>query len=190
MSDYLRSYELAQPEHCLMIVIDLQEKLLKAIPDAEDFTNDVCKVLKVARLLEIPISGTEQYPQGLGTTVSPVADYLDDPVEKMRFSSVESLGLVGAGERKDGRFRAVLVGIEAHVCVLQTAFDLQAIGYEVVIPVDAIRSQKQLDYDIAIKRMENSGITLTTIESLIFEWCETADHPEFKTISRIVTGRE
>ncbi|MBL4885391.1 MAG: isochorismatase family protein [Planctomycetaceae bacterium] len=190
MSDYLRSHELIQPTQSLMIVIDLQEKLLAAIPDAESFTNDVCRLLKVADVLDVPMLATEQYPQGLGATVSPVCEYLDSPVEKKRFSSVEALNLPGAGERQDGRFRAVLVGIEAHVCVLQTAFDLQAIGYEVVIPVDAVRSQKNLDYETAIRRLENSGMTLTTIESLIFEWCGTAAHPEFKKISRIVTGRE
>lgn len=190
MPEYLRSYELIQPQQSLMIVIDLQEKLLAAMSDVETFTNGICRLLKAAQLLEIPITGTEQYPQGLGPTVSPICDYLDNPAEKKRFSSVEALDWPGAGEREDGRFRAVLTGIEAHVCVLQTAFDLQAIGYDVIIPVDAVRSQKDLDYKTALRRLENSGMTLTTIESLIFEWCSTAEHPKFKAISRIVTRRE
>ncbi len=190
MPEYIPSHELISPTQSLVIVIDVQEKLLAAIPDSKNLTKSICRLLQGAKLFEIPVLGTEQYPQGLGATVSPVDEYLEAPPEKKRFSSVETLQLPGAGEREDDRFRAVLVGIETHVCVQQTALDLQAIGYDVVIPVDAVRSRNQLDYETALRRLENSGATLTTIESLLFEWCGTAEHPNFKTLSRIVTGRE
>ncbi len=189
MPEYIRSHELILPEQSFVILIDVQEKLLAAIPEAESLLHSIGQLLEGARLFGVPISGTEQYPQGLGKTVSPVCDYLENPPEKKRFSCAESLQLPGAGEREDGRFRAVLIGIEAHVCVQQTALDLQAIGYEVVIPVDAVRSRHKLDYKTAIRRLENSGATLTTVESLLFEWCGTADDPNFKAISKMITGK-
>ncbi len=189
MSEYIRSHELILPGQSILILIDVQEKLLAAIPRAESLVASIHRLLKAARLFQVPICGTEQYPQGLGKTVSPLADYLENPPEKKRFSSVESLQLPAAGERKDGRFRAILLGIEAHVCIQQSALDLLAIGYDVVVPVDAVRSRNQLDYETALRRLENSGATLTTTESLLFEWCATAEDPNFKTISKIVTGK-
>lgn len=190
MAQYIRSRELILPEQSLVIVIDVQEKLIAAIDQADKLIDSIAGLLEAARLFHVPILGTEQYPQGLGKTVSSLGDHLDCPCEKKRFSCVESLQLSGAGEREDDRFRAVLVGIEAHVCVQQTAFDLQSIGYEVVIPVDAVRSRHELDYNTALRRLENSGVTLTTIESLLFEWCATAENPNFKAVSKIVRGRK
>ncbi len=190
MTQYIRSRELIPPEQSFVIVIDVQEKLVAAIDQSERLIDSIARLLESARLFHVPITGTEQYPQGLGKTVSLLGDYLDHPCEKKRFSCVESLQLSAAGEREDGRFRAVLVGIEAHVCVQQTAFDLQSLGYEVIIPVDAVRSRHELDCSTALRRLENSGTTLTTIESLMFEWCATAEDPHFKAVSKIVTGRK
>ena len=83
----------------------------------------------------------------------------------------------------------MLTGIEAHICVQQTALDLLALGYRVTIPVDAVASRNQLDWEIALRRMENSGAVMTTTESILFEWCDVAGTGEFKQISRLVTGK-
>lgn len=187
---YLRNSQLADASQCLVIVVDLQEKLTAAIPQSEILLSRCRLLLRGAQVMGIPIIATEQYPQGLGETVESISDFIESTVAKKRFSSVESLGLPAAGERNDGRFRVILTGIEAHVCILQTAYDLQSLGYEVILPVDAIGSRNQLDCDVAITRMSNAGMTLATVESILLECCESADHPEFKTISRMITGRD
>ncbi|HCS54915.1 isochorismatase family protein [Rubinisphaera sp.] len=187
---YLRNPQLTDASQCLVIVVDLQEKLTAAIPQAEKLLSRSRLLLKGAQVLGIPILATEQYPQGLGVTVASISEFIDSPAAKKRFSSVEVLELPAAGEREDGRFRVILTGIEAHVCILQTAYDLQSLGYEVLLPVDAIESQNQIDRDVAFTRMSNAGMALTTVESILLECCETADHPEFKRISRLITGRE
>ncbi len=189
MSEYIRSPELVGPDQSLVIVSDLQEKLMAVIPESERLVHRCGLLLQGAEWLNVPILGTEQYPQGLGPTVPALAKFLPNPPAKKRFSCVEALNLPAAGERADERFRAVVIGIETHVCVLQTAFDLQALGYEVLLPVDALASQQHQDTEIALRRMESAGMTLTTTQMLLLEWCETAEHPRFKDLSRLVLGR-
>lgn len=190
MRNSLRSSLLTSPELSLVLVSDLQTRLLAAMPDQSRLIAQCRLLLRGAKLLDVPVVGTEQYPQGLGRTLPEIAEFLPDPPEKLRFSCVEALQLPPVAERTDGRSRVVLLGIETHVCILQTAFDLQSLGYEVLLPVDALSSQQEIDHVTALRRMETAGMTLTTVQSLLFEWCETAAHPHFKTLSRLVTGRE
>lgn len=188
--DYSRSPELALASQCFIVVSDIQERLMAAIPERRPLIEQAVQLLRAATLFEVPVLGTEQYPQGLGTTVPEIAEFLPDPPSKLRFSCVEALQIPPAGERHDGRFRAVIVGIETHVCVQQTAFDLQALGYEVILPVDTLASQRKTDRDVALRRMETAGMTLTTAQALAFEWCETASHPAFRQLSRLVQGKD
>ncbi len=190
MPEYLRSPQLARASECLVIAVDLQDKLLAGMSDREELIARSRLLLRGARTLEIPLLATEQYPQGLGSTTESIAELIPEPVAKKRFSSVEALDLPCAGERDDDRFRVIVFGIEAHVCILQTVFDLQSLGYEVIVPVDAVTSRNRIDRDTALQRMQSTGVTLTTVETLLFECCETAEHPNFKTISRMITGRE
>ncbi|MCA9019569.1 MAG: isochorismatase family protein [Planctomycetaceae bacterium] len=172
-----------------MVVVDVQEKLLPVIPDASNLTHRIRQLLQAARLFEIPLHCSEQYPKGLGATVPELAELLPTPREKLRFSAAACLGWETAANTIDSRTRIVLTGIEAHICVQQTALDLLAAGYRVIIPVDAIASRNQLDWEMAIRRMENSGACITTTESILFEWCEVAGTPEFKQLSRLVTEK-
>jgi isochorismate hydrolase len=112
------------------------------------------------------------------------------PIEKLRFSSAHSLPWAAAAPVATAPHQAVLAGIEAHVCVLQTAFDLLSNGYRVYLAVDACCSRAEGDYNTALQRLANAGVVLTTVESILFEWCETAENPAFKQLSRLVTGRE
>ncbi|MCG6155504.1 isochorismatase family protein [Rubinisphaera margarita] len=190
MPEYLRSPQLARASECLVIAVDLQEKLLAGMSDREDLLARCRLLLRGARELEIPVLATEQYPQGLGSTEPSIAELIPHAAAKKRFSSVETLDLPCAGERDDDRFRVIVLGIEAHVCILQTVFDLQSLGYEILIPVDAVTSRNAIDRQTALQRMQSMGVTLTTVETLLFECCETAEHPRFKTVSRMITGRE
>ena len=190
MSSYLRSCGLLTPEQSLVLLIDVQEKLLTGMPDPELLVHRCRMLLKVARLLNVPVLTTEQYPKGLGATDSRLKEFAQDPIPKMRFSSVEALQLPAAGDRTDQRTKAILIGMETHVCVWQTAADLLALGYEVIIPTDAVQCRNDSDHQAALMRFRDQGITISSVETVIFEWCETAEHDQFKAISRIVTGRD
>ena len=185
-----RSIDLLSHQECQLVVVDVQEKLVPVIPVAKELVFRIKQLAQAANLFQIPISSTEQYPKGLGPTVSELADLLSEPKEKVRFSGAECLGWGSITNTIDSRVKIVLTGIEAHICVQQTTLDLLAAGYRVIIPIDAVASRNKLDWKVAIKRMENSGAQITTTESILFEWCEVAGTDEFKQISRLVTEKQ
>jgi nicotinamidase-related amidase len=190
-AQYLRSHELLSRDNSLLVVVDIQEKLLPAIPVRESLIESCRMLLQGAKLLRVPIAATEQYPRGLGPIVPEIRQLLDgNAAEKVRFSCAECLRWPTAAERDDQRWQVVLCGMEAHVCVLQTALDLLAAGYRVYIPADAVASRRKLDWKIGLERMSSAGATITTIESVLFEWCEVSGTPEFKEISRLIKERD
>lgn len=177
-------------EDSALLVIDVQEKLLPAVRDSDALQGNIARLIRGARILGIPIHATEQYPQGLGTTVPEISEALGDTVipEKLAFSAAGCDGLF-ATFADSGVHKLVICGIEAHVCVLQTALDAITEGYQAHIVCDAVSSRHPQDADIAIRRMETSGVYVTTTETVLFEWCRTAGTPEFKEISRLVKTR-
>jgi len=188
-STYLRSQELHDRGRSQLILIDLQERLMAALADAPEVVK-ACEILgDVARRLSIPVFVTEQYPQGLGPTVPPIARFASVRPAKQRFSAVEALAVPGVSDDPATRDQIILAGVETHVCVLQTAFDYLALGYRVTVVADAVTSRRSRDTECAIARMRDSGVTITTAESVIFEWCESAADPEFKSISGVVKSR-
>lgn len=180
-----RSPELMSRSDTALLVVDVQDKLVSLLPDHARLTWNIRRLLDGAKLLGVPAAATEQYPQGLGATTSELAQRLDPIPAKLRFSCGECAGLFAEGGPLDA-FKILVAGIEAHVCVQQTVFDLLASGRRVYLAVDAIGSRHRIDYDIALRRMESAGATLTTTEAALFEWCEVAGTPEFKEISRLV----
>lgn len=181
---YLRSRDLLARDDSRVLLVDVQEKFVPTIPDVERLIVNCRKVLRAAQILGVPISATEQYPRGLGTTVAPLAELVGPRIEKLRFSSAECLDWVAAD--KDDRCKVVVIGIETHVCIQQTSLDLLAAGFSVYVPADAVASRKPFDRDVALQRLRDSGATITTTESVLFEWSETAAAPEFKQISELV----
>ncbi|MCA9069138.1 MAG: isochorismatase family protein [Planctomycetaceae bacterium] len=167
-------------------MVDVQEKLIPAIPVADQLITNCRKLIDGAKALAIPIAGTEQYPRGLGKTVPALAEHLGEMPEKVRFSCAEVLGWQPSTTDTDSRDQIIVAGIEAHVCVQQTVLDLLAVGFRVYVPADAIASRKKLDWKIALDRMSTHGAIITTTESVLFECCEIAGTPEFKTISQLV----
>src|SRR5882672_5347024 len=139
------------------------------IPDAASLTRNIAFLLDVAKLLHVDIAATEQYPKGLGPTVAPLAQRLPVRPEKLAFSSCAVPQLLD-GFRAKGRTQIVLVGIEAHVCVLNTAFDLLAAGFQVYLVVDALASRYAIDRETALRRLEKAGAIVTTAETCVFEW--------------------
>ncbi|QDT36575.1 hydrolase [Stratiformator vulcanicus] len=189
MSDMnnVRSPGLLGATQTTLFVIDIQERMLPHIHRGDDVVARCGMLVTGAKMLGIPVIATEQYPQGLGATVPALRELL--PAElpsKKRFSAAAASGLLPVGERDDGRDRVLLCGIETHVCVLQTAFDLVSLGYRVGVAADAVSSRRDFDHDLALQRMRDSGIDLVSSEGALFEWCETAEHPAFKQISALV----
>ncbi|MFN4261130.1 MAG: hydrolase [Gemmataceae bacterium] len=171
-----------------LLVIDVQEKLLVKIPRAAEMVNNIAFMIDAARLLEVPVQATEQYPQGLGPTVPELAQRVPERPAKVGFSCC-AIPAVVENLRREARPKVVLAGIEAHVCVMQTALDLLSQNFRVYIPVDAVASRYAVDHEFALRRLEHAGAILTTSETVVFEWTGGADHPKFKEISKLVQGR-
>jgi len=172
------------PATSLLCVIDVQERLLKALPEADRVVERCRRLAEAARLLGVPGVLTEQYPQGLGPTPAMLAELLPPPTVKLAFSCCGSPGFQAA--LSAGITTAVLAGLETHVCVSQTALDLLAIGLGVFVVVDAVASRHPLDHEIALRRLEAAGGILTTSEAVLFEWCRSAEHPQFQAVRRLV----
>ncbi len=169
-----------------LLIIDIQEKLLARMADGPLVEANAARLIDAATLLGMPVWATEQYPQGLGPTVESLRGRLPSRRPKTSFSCCAVPELIeqihGLGIR-----HVTLVGIETHVCVLQTALDLQDLGLTVQVAADAVASRRTIDNQIALRRLEQSGVILTTAEAALFEWVATADHPAFKQLSRLVT---
>ncbi len=188
-SPFIRSNELLSRRDSKLLIVDVQEKLLPHIPVSEKLIDNCRRLIQAAAVFEVPVSATEQYPKGLGPTVPELVELLGDIPEKLRFSCAEVLNWGPAASQAVDRDKVVVAGIEAHVCVQQTALDLLSQGFRVFVPADAVASRHKLDWKFALRRLADSGAVVTTTESVLFEWCEVAGTAEFKQISKLVTGR-
>lgn len=184
-SDALRSPELMNSFDSALLVVDVQEKLLPAIAGGERLAWNIGRLIDAAKILGVEVAVSEQYPQGLGPTIAPLREKHPTALAKTMFSCRE-LSQLFASWREQGRYKILLCGIESHVCVQQTALDLLGEGFHVYLAVDAVSSRNLLDHEIALRRMDSSGATLTTTEAAMFEWCERAGTPQFKAISGLV----
>jgi nicotinamidase-related amidase len=168
-----------------LLVVDVQLKLVPFVQEPNRLTWNIRRLLDAASIFEIPRSATEQYPKGLGATVRELADLLGSIPEKLRFSCSECESLFREW-RGLGHDKIVVTGIETHVCVQQTVLDLLHAGIQTYVVADAVSARGLLDHEIALRRMEKCGATITTTESVMFEWCQAAGSPEFKKISALV----
>jgi nicotinamidase-related amidase len=180
-----RSPELMSADDTGLLVVDVQGKLITMVPGYRRIVWNIRRLIDGAKVLGVPTSATEQYPQGLGPTMPELAAKLGPIPAKIAFSSGEC-GDVFREWNKRGVQKVLICGIEAHVCVQQTAFDLMAHGFRVYLAVDAVGARFDVDRDTALRRMESAGATLTTTESALFEWCVRAGTPAFKQISALV----
>ncbi|MBH57964.1 MAG: hydrolase [Planctomycetaceae bacterium] len=180
-----RSPELMNADDTALLVVDVQEKLIPVIRNAEIIQWNISRLLQAADALDIPAAATEQYPQGLGHTTIPTSTHPEIIEEKTMFSCRETAAIftnwADAGIRK-----FLICGIETHVCIQQTVMDLLAEGFQIYLAIDALGARHDLDHQTGLRRMEGSGAVLTTTEAAMFEWCETATNPAFKTISGLV----
>lgn len=180
-----RSPELMSCHDTALLVVDVQGKLITLVPGFRRIIWNIRRLIDGANIFGLPVVGTEQYPQGLGPTVPELANLLGDIPAKTAFSCGECGELFRHWESRGVR-KILLSGIEAHVCVGQTAHDLMAAGFRVYLAADAVGSRFEIDYTTSLRRLESAGATITTTETALFEWCERSGTPEFKQISALV----
>ncbi|MGB6063511.1 MAG: hydrolase [Desulfomonilaceae bacterium] len=174
-------------EQAVLLVVDLQEKLVQAMHEKQALVEIAAKVVQGAKILGLPILCTEQNPRGLGHTVPEVSELLSDikPISKLSFSCcgeprfVEEL-------LKLNRKQALLCGIESHVCVYQTAADLIKLGWEVHVVTDAVSSRTLANKNVGLERCKELGALLTSAETALFELLKVAEGDEFKQMLKVV----
>lgn len=167
-----------------LLVVDMQQRLLGVQLDGERVTWNIRRLLAAAAALGLPAYATEQVPAKLGPTLPDLARRATHIYPKTAFSAAGDPALA-ARLTEENRHAVLLCGIETHVCVGQTALDLVAAGISVYLPVDAVTSRFAIDRDIALRRLEASGVILTTTEAAMFELCADATHPAFRTLSAL-----
>jgi nicotinamidase-related amidase len=189
------------PANTVLIVMDMQDRLVSAMPDElrSVTVDNVIRLVQGARILNVPLVVTEQYPAGLGATIEPVnhalAEFGTPPprVAKVDFNACEDARFLDAvqsswsaeARQAPGRRSLVLCGMDTHICVYQTARAL-ADSYDVYVPFDATCSRRQDDSRVALRLLERSGVAVTTTETVLFELLGRAGSSEFKAISKLV----
>ena len=167
-------------DRAALVVVDVQEGF-RSYASFADVAAACAKLVQAARLLELPVLVSEQYPKGLGRTAPEVGLQDERRIEKAVFSAVRADGF-----DLDGAEQAIVCGIETHVCVSQTVHDLLDEGLEVHVPADAVGSRHQLDYQRGLERMERAGAVVSTVEAALFELLERAGTPEFKAVQKLI----
>lgn len=176
---------LIDPQRSCLLVVDIQEKLVPAIHEREQLIDGARWLLGVAAILEIPVLVSEQYPQGLGHTIDALQPWCSDAntMSKQHFSCAadnDCLAMINTA----GREQIVIVGMEAHVCVQQTALGLLQQGKEVFVVADAVGSRNPNDKRLALERMARLGVQIVSREMAAFEWMQRSGTEQFKQISK------
>jgi len=182
---------LCAAESSQLVVIDVQARLAAAMPAEarERVVKNTGILLQAARLLALPVIATEQYPKGLGNTEGAVAQHFPEQLSvvcKTCFASSGAAGFDATLDAHPGRHQVILAGMEAHVCVLQSAMELLGRGYQVFVVEDAVSSRNDAHRQNAMARLRQAGAIVTNTESVLFEWLRDAGHPQFKAVSALI----
>ncbi len=180
-----RSPDMMSASDTGLLVIDVQQKLIPLVPGHERIVWNIRRLLHGARLFDLPLLATEQYPRGLGGTVTDLAASLGPIAAKTSFSALGCSEISQSVQRLPTA-KWLVAGIESHVCVQQTVLDLLSLGFRVYVAVDAIGARHEIDHDLALMRMDSSGAILTTTEAALFEWCQDSTAPQFKELSKLI----
>lgn len=173
------------PNNTLFVMIDIQEKFSGVIDQLGEVIKNASILNQASQLLEIPLIVTEQYPKGLGHTITDIVIPASAQIfEKKSFSIFNQE--ISAAIPQTGKTTLVLYGIETHICLYQSALDALLRGYQVYFVADAVSSRKKENKEIAIRRLEKLGAEIVSTEMLLFELMQSADHPAFKQISGLV----
>ena len=171
----------------VMLVVDVQERLIPHIWEMEKIIRNIQILIKGLKILKVPILLTEQYPEGIGKTIPGIKELLPDvsPMSKMTFDCSGNENFMERVENLK-RKQVLLSGIETHVCIYQTAIGLKDAGYEVQVVADSVSSRSEGNKEIALQKMRDSGVGITSVETVLFELLKTAEGKEFKEILKLV----
>ena len=180
----MEKFSLAK-EDALLLIVDIQERLVAAMTEKDRVIANTKHLIEAARLLNFPLLVTEQYPKGLGPTVPELKEALlqSPAIEKLTFSCCGETSFMKA-VKNTNRKQIILVGMETHVCVLQTCIDLLSEGYILHVVSDAICSRSDSNYRTALEYMRDAGAVITCTETVLFQLLQKAGSDEFKSISR------
>jgi len=184
----MRHPALLDSRRAALAVIDMQEAFRPIITDFAETTQHIALMVQACKILNVPIIVTEQYPKGLGRTVAEIAEHLPEsttPIEKLSFSAC-GVQEFDTQLRERHAEQVMVCGIEAHICVSQTAHDLLQLGYQVHLLSDAITARLPRNREVALQKLERSGALLSSLEMAMFELCGGAGTPEFKQIQSLV----
>src|SRR5690625_3123664 len=174
----LRTYE------SCVLVIDMQVGLLPAIADHANVLGRARRFAQAAQCLDVPVLGTEHWPEKIGPTEATMRDRIDRLIAKTHFDATRESGFQDF--MPGGRHKVMLIGTEAHVCVLQTGLGLASMGYSPVMVTDAIGSRHETDRAAALARWKARGLEAVTIEMALFEWLESPAHPAFRDVLELI----
>lgn len=176
---------LIQEDNVFFILVDYQEKLVSAISNNETITQKIKTLINGLQILNIPIIVSEHYPKGLGNTIKEIQTENISTHSKTSFSVFNEPTLKKEINQLD-RQQVILAGLEAHICLLQTAIQMKHHGFEVFVPEEAIGSRTEENKANAIARLKANNINITNVESIFFEIMQDAKHPHFKEISKLI----
>lgn len=172
----------------MLVIIDVQGKLAEAMHEKDGLLANIGRLAETAKALDVPVLVTEQLPDKLGPTRTEIAEVLQPEchvVSKSAFSCCGEPAFIRKLEAF-GKNQIVLCGIEAHICVLQTALDLLAGNHEVFVVADAVSSRSPCNKQVALDRMQRNGTEITVVESVMFEWLRDAKHPAFREVRKLL----
>jgi len=183
----MRHEYIARREDSLLLIIDLQEAMLKAIPACEVVLGKAGQLIEAAQVLGVPIAVTEQYKKGLGGTHPQILQKIEAPniFCKEHFSACLESSFLPAMDSLYKR-QVIVAGTETHVCVLQTCLDMIKAGFQVHLAADAVASRRVENRDAAISQLRQAGAVISSVEMVIFEWAERANTEEFRKVLPIV----
>ncbi len=179
---------LLHADQTVLIVVDMQEPFLRTIFERERVLQNVCALMRGAAVLRVPIISTTQYAEKMGEVVPEVKTLLPPlrpPFDKMAFSAYADSGFAAEMHRA-GRKQALLCGVEAHICVSQTAHDLLAAGFHPHVAGDAVSSRSETNWRLGLDKMRQSGVALSSVETALYELLHEAGTPEFRDILKII----
>jgi nicotinamidase-related amidase len=183
----VRHPNLAERSDSFLVVVDMQEPFLRTMFDREMVIENARKLIAAAKILDLPVLVTLQNAERMGDTVPEVKELLPphEPMDKMSFSCCGDREFMRRVEAL-GRKTAILTGVEAHICVSQTAHDLLAHGYKVHVPEDGVCSRREVNWRAGLEKMRQSGVVVTSTEAVIFELLGCAGTDEFREVLKIV----
>lgn len=174
-------------EESIALLVDYQERLMPAIYKQDEIITKTVQLLNGLKTIGCPVIFTQQYTKGLGMTIPELMETQEEfhYFEKLTYSCLDC-GEIKAELKKHNKKTVILAGVESHICVMQTARDLIAEGYQVCVITDCTGSRTESNYQVGIERMKQEGVYISSVESVLFELLEKAGTPEFKVVSKLI----